>query len=120
MGLAIAIYKESYISYPIWVQDASSMLIFLNLFNLLPIYPLDGGQIAELLVFYRLPYIGVLFKIIGIALLVMMGMTEPILLTFAILIAFTIHSGDNLLLKPVNFISECFALFFAEIFKKKS
>ena len=44
-------------AYPAWVHTTSMFLIFLNLFNLLPVYPLDGGQIANLLLFSRHPYL---------------------------------------------------------------
>ena len=43
-------------------HGASLILIGLNLFNLLPIYPLDGGQISDLLIFARNPYLGVIYK----------------------------------------------------------
>jgi tetratricopeptide (TPR) repeat protein/Zn-dependent protease len=73
-----------------WIRETIWMLIILNLFNLLPIYPLDGGQVADLLVFSRNPYVGVIFKGIGVALLGLLGLMQPLLLVFAGLIALTI------------------------------
>jgi tetratricopeptide (TPR) repeat protein/Zn-dependent protease len=74
-------------------QGASLILIGLNLFNLLPIYPLDGGQISDLLVFSRNPYLGVIYKSIGILLLVLLGLFSPLMFIFAVLIALSIpHS----------------------------
>jgi tetratricopeptide (TPR) repeat protein len=68
-------------------------LIGLNLFNLLPIYPLDGGQVADLLLFSRNPYLGVLFKSIGVGILILIGWHQPLLLVFALLIALSLpHS----------------------------
>jgi tetratricopeptide (TPR) repeat protein/Zn-dependent protease len=90
VGLAIA---NSDGTYPSWVQEASWMLIGLNLFNLLPVYPLDGGQIADLLLFSRHPYIGVCFKGMGVLLLALLGLFKPMLLGFAILIALTIPAS---------------------------
>ncbi len=77
---------------PVWIE-AAWMLIELNLFNLLPIYPLDGGKIADLLLFSRHPYINVLFKITCVIILGLLGLFQSILLLLAILIAVTIpHS----------------------------
>jgi len=72
------------------LRETSSILIFLNLFNLLPIYPLDGGQITDLLLFSRFPYIGVLFKVIGVIILGLIGKDRPSMLLFVGLIAITI------------------------------
>ncbi|MDX2217283.1 MAG: hypothetical protein SFY66_28710 [Oculatellaceae cyanobacterium bins.114] len=79
-----------------WIRETSWMLIFLNLFNLLPIYPLDGGQIADLLLFSRNPYIGVVFKSIGVLLLGLLGLTNPLMLVFALIIAITIPTTFRL------------------------
>ncbi|MBD2461880.1 tetratricopeptide repeat protein [Oscillatoria sp. FACHB-1407] len=79
-----------------WMREAIWMLILLNLFNLLPIYPLDGGQIADLLLFSRNPYIGVVFKSIGVVLLGLLGLMKPLMLTFALLIAMTIPATFRL------------------------
>lgn len=92
LGVALAIATRDG-SYPVWVKEASWMLIGLNLFNLLPVYPLDGGQIADLLLFSGHPYIGVLFKVFGVILLVLLGLGKPMLLLFAILIALTIPNS---------------------------
>lgn len=88
IGLAIAFPLTS--GYPGWIQEASWTLIFLNLFNLLPVYPLDGGQIADLLLFSRFPYIGVLFKVFGVIILGLLGQNRPGMLIFVILVAMSI------------------------------
>ncbi len=95
IGLAIAFNTKSVNSVEGfgWARQASEILIFLNLFNLLPIYPLDGGQVADKLLFSRHPHIGVIFKAIGVVLLVLLGLRQPLLLAFAVLIGRTIpHS----------------------------
>ena len=79
-----------------WVREASWMLVILNLFNLLPIYPLDGGQVADLLLFSRSPYLGVLFKGVGVLLLGLFGLQKPLMLMFAVLIGVTIPSSFRL------------------------
>ena len=79
-----------------WMQETTWMLIVLNLFNLLPVYPLDGGQVAELLLFSRNPYAGVVFKGIGVGLLGLLGLHRPLLLSFAVIIALTIPTTFRL------------------------
>jgi tetratricopeptide (TPR) repeat protein len=76
-----------------WIKPIILTLIGLNLFNLLPIYPLDGGQVADLLLFSSNPYLGVLFKGLGVFFLLLIGLKQPPFLAFALLIALTIpHS----------------------------
>jgi tetratricopeptide (TPR) repeat protein len=90
LGIAIAVSFPNDYS---WLKDASIMLIVLNLFNLLPIYPLDGGQVVDLLIFSRRPYLGVIFKSIGVLLLGTIGLIQPLMMIFAALIALSIpHS----------------------------
>lgn len=87
IGLAIAAQNQS---YPEWVSEAGWIFISLNLFNLLPVYPLDGGQIADLLVFSRSPYLGIVFKVFGVLLLLLLGLGNSLLWMFALLISLTI------------------------------
>ena len=91
IGLATAIYGKS--DYPEWLVGASWMLISINLFNLFPIYPLDGGKVADLLLFSQYPYTDVLFKIFAVIVLVLLGMGFPILLGLAFAVALTIPLG---------------------------
>ncbi|BAY08895.1 site-2 protease family protein [Calothrix sp. NIES-2098] len=90
LGIGLAILAPANSGYPGWVREASWTLIFLNLFNLLPVYPLDGGQIADLLLFSRFPYIGVLFKVIGVIILGSLGKDRPEMLLFVFLVALSI------------------------------
>lgn len=76
-----------------WLVEAGWVLVGLNLFNLLPIYPLDGGQIADLLVFSRHPYLGVGFKGLGVLMLGLLGLGQPMMLIFAGLIAMSIPTS---------------------------
>ncbi|MBE9115427.1 tetratricopeptide repeat protein [Lusitaniella coriacea LEGE 07157] len=92
LGIACAIASHNN-TYPDWVREVSWMLISLNLFNLLPIYPLDGGKVADLLLFSKIPYLGVIFKGFGVAFLALLGLLQPILLLFALLIAWTIPNS---------------------------
>ena len=90
IGLAI-IFKDA--SYSTWVKQASWILICLNLFNLLPIYPLDGGQIVDILLFSRFPYSDVVFKAFGAIIISLLGIMHPFLFLLTIPLAFNIvHS----------------------------
>ncbi|PZO43760.1 MAG: hypothetical protein DCF19_03780 [Pseudanabaena frigida] len=98
IGLAIAfnnveVMPQGNAANQSWLIPLAWTLIGLNLFNLLPIYPLDGGQVADLLLFSHNPYLGVLFKSIGVGILILIGWQQPLFLLFAFLIALSIpHS----------------------------
>ncbi|MBE9042595.1 tetratricopeptide repeat protein [Oscillatoriales cyanobacterium LEGE 11467] len=88
--MAIAFHNGS---YPDWTNKAAWVLIGLNLFNLLPIYPLDGGRIVDLLLFSRYPYLGILFQVFGVIVLALFGLGNPMLMAFPILIAASIPNS---------------------------
>ncbi|MEM9949190.1 MAG: site-2 protease family protein, partial [Cyanobacteria bacterium P01_D01_bin.36] len=79
----------------IWLAEAIPILLFLNLFNLLPMYPLDGGQVADLLLFSRRPYFGTVFKVVGVSVLSLLSIFigQPLLLVFAGLIGATLPAS---------------------------
>lgn len=86
--MAIAISKDP-ASVPDWQLETTVTLIVVNLLNLLPIYPLDGGRIASLLV-CRYPYAEVLLKVFAVILLVWFGRTDYAALIIGLLVAATI------------------------------
>lgn len=100
LGIGIAIVQNLttdnsmgwYGNFNLWRQ-ASVLLIVLNLLNLLPIYPLDGGQIAELLLFSRNPYLSLIYKSFGVFLLLLLGLSNPLMFVFAALIALSIPTS---------------------------
>lgn len=91
IGLAIAIYGKS--EFPEWLTETSWMLIGINLLNLFPIYPLDGGKIADLLLFSWSPYTDVIFKLFAVAVLGTIGIVDPIIFLVAIVVGVTIPLG---------------------------
>ena len=101
LGIGIAIVgnfgQESTSFFSNWNEsiwkETSIILIILNLFNLLPIYPLDGGQIADLLVFSRNPYLGCMYKSFGALVLCLLGLSNPLMLIFSIVIAASIPAS---------------------------
>ena len=52
------------------------MLLVLNLFNLLPLHPLDGGQIWDIIMFRRFPFARVIFLGLGATALFVSGVTH--------------------------------------------
>jgi tetratricopeptide (TPR) repeat protein len=90
MGVAVAIACST-LKLPLWINQASWIFIILNLLNLLPIYPLDGGHIVNLLFFSRFPFANVIFKTfcaIVIGIFAINGSQE--LFLFAFLIVYNI------------------------------
>jgi Zn-dependent protease len=87
IGIAIAIIFPNDHSF---LKDISLTLISINLFNLFPIYPLDGGQVVDLLILSRSPYFAVIFQSIGVLLLAAIGLIQPVIMIFAALIALSI------------------------------
>ncbi len=59
VGLAGALLKVE------WASQLGYFLLALNGFNLLPILPLDGGQIAHAVLFCRHPILDVLFRVLA-------------------------------------------------------
>jgi len=72
-GLALGLGIQWWLSWgspssiPFWLSLTGVMLIVINLLNLLPLYPLDGGQIVNLLFFTRRPYADFVFKLAAVA-----------------------------------------------------
>ncbi|MBW4599768.1 MAG: tetratricopeptide repeat protein [Calothrix sp. FI2-JRJ7] len=89
LGIFLAFISGNTIDV-VWVKDTAWMLIGLNLINLLPIYPLDGGKIANLLLFSRFAYSDVLFQLFGLFVLARLSISQPILFIFILLTAFSI------------------------------
>jgi Zn-dependent protease len=92
-GLAIVL-QNKLLQFP-GAWDVVIWLVALNSLNLLPLLPLDGGRVVNLLLFSRNPYTDVLFKIFTVSLLAIagLGLGDPILIPLALLIAFSIPNS---------------------------
>jgi tetratricopeptide (TPR) repeat protein len=55
--------------------DIASMFIFINAFNLLPLYPLDGGRFFDLILFSRNYAVEVIFKVVTSLLFIMLAIS---------------------------------------------
>lgn len=73
-------------------------LVGINLFNLLPILPLDGGRIVHALLFARNAWLDVMLRTVGVALFALFALTSssPVLLGFTLLLALGIPHGFHL------------------------
>jgi tetratricopeptide (TPR) repeat protein/Zn-dependent protease len=92
LGIVLAATTQKN-SVPAWGWYGIWMLIAINLFNLLPIFPLDGGKIANLLWFSRYSYTDVLFKVFAVVVLGLLGLGSPLILPIALVVALSIPSG---------------------------
>jgi Zn-dependent protease len=75
-------------------ESLAWMLITINLANLLPILPLDGGKIAHLVLFSRFPVLDVIFRGTGVFFLGLLGVFgSPLLLALAVVVAIGIPNS---------------------------
>ena len=56
-------------------RNATLMLVSINVFNLLPLLPLDGGWVAHALFFCRQPWLDVLFRLAAAIAMISIGVT---------------------------------------------
>lgn len=56
-------------------RNATLMIVLINVFNLLPLLPLDGGWTAHALYFCRKPWLDVLFRLTAAIAMISMGVT---------------------------------------------
>jgi tetratricopeptide (TPR) repeat protein/Zn-dependent protease len=88
LGVTIAIYTKSNTSLT-WLHVSALIAIGINLLNLLPIYPLDGGRIVNLLL-RPYPYLGFVFKLICAVFSILFGLGQPLFLGIGIAIVMTL------------------------------
>lgn len=75
------------------IKQVALTLLFINGFNLLPIYPLDGGRLLDTIIFHRNKVIQLIFQILAVLLIIFFAYNSKdyIFILFGILIAFTIQ-----------------------------
>jgi Zn-dependent protease len=56
-------------------RNATLMLVAINVFNLIPLLPLDGGWVAHALFFCRQPWLDVLFRLAAAIAMISIGVT---------------------------------------------
>jgi Zn-dependent protease/Tfp pilus assembly protein PilF len=81
------------------------LTIGINLFNLLPIYPLDGGKIVDLLL-QPYPYLSFALKVICAGILILLGFGSPIFFAIAGIIIMSLRL-DLYTSKTISKLSRC-------------
>ena len=86
-----------------WLTEAGLLMLTINLFNLLPLTPLDGGQIVDTFVFARWPRLRAIFFAISALGLIVVGyrLQSAILAGVGVILAFGIpHLWRRARLEP--------------------
>ncbi len=85
-----------------YLKDYAIFSLILNYLNLIPVFPLDGGRVFELLIFSRAAFLKTAFKIISVLVIGLtgLGFGDPIVTGFAVFIGigvfFSIASSKGL------------------------
>lgn len=104
IGILLAIYTRGNASLS-WLYISALIAIAINLLNLLPIYPLDGGRIVNLLL-QPYPYVGFAFKLICAIVSIGLGcLGQTIFLGIGIAIVMTL-STDLRKAKAISSLKE--------------
>ncbi len=56
-------------------REATSLVLLINAFNLLPLLPLDGGWVAHALYFNRQPWLEALFRVLAAGAMILIGVS---------------------------------------------
>lgn len=94
------------------------MSLAINYINLLPIYPLDGGRILQLLLLYRYPKAQFYFYLLSLAILIatLVWLRDPVLLIFVVIVSL----GAKQSYRISNFLAKLFTNFKPETLDKQS
>ncbi|HLR64461.1 MAG TPA: site-2 protease family protein [Pseudogracilibacillus sp.] len=117
------IYSISIAMYPIYESDLIQMILFYNMiiliFNLLPIYPLDGGRMILLMFEHFLPiyYARKVVYMISICIVIMLGITLLIKQMIPLLFVLIILSFLHLNIKHLQYMMEHFTY---DLFKRRN
>lgn len=87
--LAVGLFVASRPAPGSWLESLVYALLGVNALNLLPLVPLDGGRVVEILLFARHPVLTVAFRVLAILGLVALAwaLASPLLLVLAALVA---------------------------------
>jgi Zn-dependent protease/Tfp pilus assembly protein PilF len=102
IGTIISLYYPSSNSE---LHKFGLLTIGINLFNLFPIYPLDGGKIVDLLL-QPYPYLGFGLKLICVAILMLLGFSSPIFFAIAGIIIISLKL-DLYTAQTISKLSRC-------------
>jgi len=93
VGIALAVARPDWLRVDLG-REAVAMLLVINILNLLPVMPLDGGRIVERLVLAGHPKASLLVSGSGVAglLALAVSLKDPILIAFSALFALSMRS----------------------------
>ncbi len=91
-GLVVLFLAQRY--QQVWLLELSFLFLFLNVINLLPIDPLDGGQLFKLFVRQKRDLFLLVFALLSSLLMISVGylIDSWILLSFGLLMSFKVRS----------------------------
>jgi stage IV sporulation protein FB len=91
-GLVVLFFAQHY--QQVWLLELSFLFLFLNVINLLPIDPLDGGQLFKLFVRQKRDLFLLVFALLSSLLMISVGylIDSWILLAFGFLMSFKVRS----------------------------
>jgi Zn-dependent protease len=91
-GLVVLFLAQRY--QQVWLLELSFLFLFLNVINLLPIDPLDGGQLFKLFVRQKRDLFLLVFALLSSLLMISVGylIDSWILLAFGLLMSFKVRS----------------------------
>ncbi len=84
-------------SHSDWLMTASLLFLFLNILNLIPLDPLDGGQLLRLMITRKKDFFQFLFSLISSLLMIAFGiyLQNYILIGFGFLMSFRVRSNQK-------------------------
>ncbi|MEN9699621.1 MAG: hypothetical protein RLZZ301_819 [Bacteroidota bacterium] len=92
--IGIALFIIAQLQQQVWLLEFSFLFLFLNVMNLIPIDPLDGGQLFKLYVKRKRDLFLMVFALLSSLLLIVVGyfLSNYILMAFGFFMAFKVRS----------------------------
>lgn len=108
IGIFIATLYNPELRSETWLQQLALFFLIINYFNLLPIYPLDGGRVVQSLLFTHYPKMQFYFFLFSLFLIIMATLAlESILLgLFGLLLFFNINQSHKTSILIQNIMRE--------------
>lgn len=106
VGLAVLFWWPLDPPFGPWLREFGVLAVALNTFNLLPVHPLDGGRIFEMLLLSRWPWLAFAARVLGLGLLAAAALTiddqVSRSVTWVVLILFALGLGHHFRIARLN------------------
>lgn len=86
LGLALLLGWPADLSAMPWLLECAVLAVALNAFNLLPVHPLDGGKIFEILLLGRWPWLAFIGRVAGVVALGVLALAVDYALAQAVML----------------------------------